>query len=217
MPFDRGTRKIAIEQNGRALATAKVSRNAPSVRIAKLKKKGDEVKVRWRSRDRDGGRRTHSVLYSPDGKEYLPVATGLRGRSHTVELDQLPGGKKARIRVVANDGVLTGSATSKTFKVRAKAPDVSILAPERGATFDADDQVQLVADVQDLQDQQFAAKDIVWRSDLQGELGTGPSLITRLDAGSHEITATATNSGKRSGSASIRLDVAAVPPLFDAG
>jgi hypothetical protein len=101
--------------------------------------------------------------------------------------------------------------------VPVKAPDVSILSPQPGAAFDADDQVQLVADVQDLQDQQFAAKDIVWRSDRQGELGTGPSLVTRLDAGSHEITATATNSGKKSGSASIRLEVAEVPPLFDAG
>ena len=217
VPFDPRARKIVIEQSGRVLETVKVTRNAPSLKLGKVKKKGDEVKVRWRSRDRDGGRPTHSVLYSPDGKEYLPVATGLRGRSHTVELDQLPGGKKARIRVVANDGVLTGSSTSKTFKVPAKAPNVSILSPEPAAAGDADDQVQLVADVQDLQDQQFAENDIVWRSDRQGELGTGPSIVTRLDAGSHEITVTATNSGRKQGSASIRLEVDEVPPVFNAG
>ena len=217
VPFEPGTQKIAIEQNGRALETVKVSRNAPSVKVGKVKKKGDEVKVRWRSRDRDGGKRTHSVLYSADGKEYLPVASGLRGNSYKLDLDELPGGKKARIRVVANDGVLTGSDTSKDFKVAVKAPDVSILAPAAGTTFDADDQIQLVAGVQDLQDQQFAAKDIVWRSDVQGKLGTGTALLTHLDAGSHEITATATNSGRKSGSASIRVEVEAVPPLFDAG
>ncbi len=123
----------------------KVSRTAPSVKVGKVKKKGDDVKVRWRSRDRDGGRRTHSVLYSADGKEYLPVATGLRGNSYKVDLDRLPGGKKARVRVVANDGVLTGSDTSKGFKVAAKAPNVSILSPAAGTAFDADDQVQLAA------------------------------------------------------------------------
>jgi hypothetical protein len=217
VPFDPRTREIAIEQNGRALKTVKASRHAPTVKISKLKMKGGEAKVRWRSRDRDGGRRTHSVLYSADGKEYLPVAAGLRGKSYSVDLSELPGGKKARIRVVANDGVLTGAATSKTFKVPVKAPEVSILAPAPGAAFDADDQIQLSASVDDLQDNDFAAKDIVWRSDKQGELGTGPDLLTRLDAGTHEITVTATNSGKKSGSASIRLEVAEVPPLFDAG
>jgi hypothetical protein len=214
--FDKRARAIAVEEGGRELAAQKISRSSPSVRLGKVKKKGDEVKVRWRSRDRDGGKRTHSVLYSSDGKEYLPVAAGLKGRSYTVDLSALPGGKKARIRVVANDGVLTGSATSKAFGVPVKAPEVSILSPAPGQAFDSDDQVQLTADVRDLQDRQFAAKDIVWRSNLQGELGTGPSLLTRLDAGSHEITATATNSGRKSGSASLRVEVEAVPPVFDA-
>jgi hypothetical protein len=216
VPFDPRARVIAIEQNGRELAAQKISRSAPSVRLGKVKRKGDEVKVSWRSRDRDGGKRTHSVLYSSDGKQYLPVAAGLKGRSYKVDVSALPGGKKARIRVVANDGVLTGSATSKAFAVPVKAPEVSIVSPAPGQAFDSDDQVQLAAHVRDLQDQQFAAGDIVWRSSIQGELGTGPSLLTRLDAGSHEITATATNSGRKSGSASIRVEVEAVPPLFDA-
>ena len=217
VPFDRRTRKIAIERAGSELAAQRVSRNAPSVKLAKLRRKGERVKVRWRSRDRDGGRRTHSVLYSPDGKDYLPLAAGLRGRAYTADLGELPGGKKARIRVVANDGVLAGAATSKPFKVRVKAPEVSILAPEPGGAFDSEDQVRLVAQVEDLQDSAFPAKRIVWRSSVQGELGAGPSLVATLEPGSHELTATATNRGGRSGSASVRVEVDAVPPVFDAG
>jgi hypothetical protein len=175
------------------------------------------VKVSWRSRDRDGGRRTHSVLYSPDGKDYLPVAAGLRGRSHTVDLSTLPGGKKARIQVIANDGVLTGNATSKRFAVPVKRPEVRILTPEPGANYVASDDVQLLAEVHDLQDAELQGDRIVWRSSLEGELGNGPSLLTHLEPGTHDITVTARNSGGKTGSASIRVEVEAVPGTFVAG
>jgi hypothetical protein len=73
-----------------------------------------------------------------------------------------------------------------------------------------------VASVSDLQDPKFAESRIVWRSSIQGELGRGSAITAALAPGTHEITATATNSAGRSGSATVTVAVTAVPPRMDA-
>ena len=69
------------------------------------------------------------MLYAADGKHYAPVANDLRGRSARVDLSELGGGRRAALRVVVSDGVLTASDTSKRHRVPAKPPRVSIATP----------------------------------------------------------------------------------------
>ena len=217
VPFKRGTRRIEIVSGKRRLAAANVSRYSPSVRVTAPSgggKLGKRVTVRWRSRDADGGRRTYTVLYSPGGGRSIPIASDLHKRSLRVELEDLPGGKHARFQVIANDGVLTGRDASRFFKVKAKEPDVSISTPPSGAGLAADQEVQLVASVTDLQDARFAGRHVVWRSSLQGELGRGEAITATLGAGTHEITATATNSAGKKATASVTVNATAPPPVF---
>jgi hypothetical protein len=173
--------------------------------------------VRWRGSDGDRDRLTYTLLYSNGGGDYIPVAAGLRKRSYKVDLRSLPGGRKARFRVVANDGVLTGAARSKgKLRVPAKAPRVSILSPEPGASLVEKSQIQLAASVEDLQDANLKRRNIAWRSSEQGTLGRGATITTTLKPGSHEISVRATNSAGRSNRAKVKVEVAAVPPSVDA-
>jgi hypothetical protein len=216
VPFKGATRRIAILRGKRVVESARVSAHDPRVRVTaprggKLRKR---VTVRWRSGDPDGGRRTYTVLYRPGGGRSIPLASGLRRRSLRVDVGELPGGRRARFEVVANDGVRTGSDASAPVKVKAKKPRVAIVTPASGANLAADEPVQLVATVRDLQDQRLGPGRIVWRSSIQGKLGGGAALAVPLAAGTHEITVTAKNSAGKRGKAAITVDVTAPPPVF---
>lgn len=219
--FDRGTERVAITRGSKTLASLPVSESAPRVRVASPRKRkaklGKSVRVRWRASDADHDRLTYSLLYSGDGEDYLPVAAGLRKRSYEVDLRSLPGGRRAKFRVVANDGVLTGAATSKgKLRVPAKPPRVAILSPTSGEALVEKAQVQLAASVEDLQDANLKPRHVVWRSSVQGTLGRGTAITTTLKPGSHEISVRATNSAGRTGRAKLNVEVAAVPPNVDA-
>jgi hypothetical protein len=219
--FDRGTRRVAITRGPKTLASVPVSDNPPRVRVTSprkgKRKPGKRVRVRWRGSDRDRDRLTYTLLYSNDGDDYIPVVAGLRKRSYKVDLRRLPGGRKAKFRVVANDGVLTGAATSRgRLEVPAKPPKVAILSPEPGASLVEKTEVRLAAGVDDLQDANVRRRNIVWRSSEQGTLGRGATITTTLKPGSHAISVRATNSAGRTGKAKVSVEVAAVPPSVDA-
>jgi hypothetical protein len=128
----------------------------------------------------------------------------------------LPGGDRARFRVVVTDGVLTGIDKSKRVKVAAKPPRISIATPVEGATVTEGQSVQLVASVADDQDPRLG-DDVVWSSDVQGELGRGGALtVGDLRPGTHAITASVTNPLGLTSTATVRITVEAIPPSVDA-
>jgi hypothetical protein len=215
VPFRARTTRVAIVKGKRTLASKRVSRNAPSIRVGALKKaRKHRLRLRWRAHDADGGRLTYTVLYLPRRGRTIPLVSGLRRRSYRIAKTQLAGGRKARIEVIASDGVRTGADSSKRFKVPFKPPRVQISTPAPGAGVLADSPVQLVASVHDPQDVRFAGSKVVWHSSLQGELGHGTAIEASLAPGTHEITATATNSGGKSAVAAVTVSAAPVPPLF---
>lgn len=217
VPFSGKAARIEIVEGKRRLFSKRVSAHAPTVRLLspKVKKLKKPVKVRWRSRDADGGGVTATVQYAADGKRFVTLAAGLRKQSLRVDPDELPGGKKARFRVVVTDGVLTGVDASRKLKVEAKPPQVSIASPVAGATFTAGETVQLMASVTDEQDTRVG-DDIVWSSSVQGEPGRGAALSTKLEPGTHVLTASTTNRLGKTGTATISVEVEAVPETIDA-
>jgi hypothetical protein len=79
------------------------------------------------------------------------------------------------------------------------------------------DAIQSTADVEDPQNQRLPRRDIVWRSSLQGVLGSGATISAALQPGTQPISATVTNRGGKSSTATVDVHVAAIPPVFDAG
>ena len=216
--FDGATERIVVVRGKKVLDAVDVSDHSPKVRIVSPKGKaklGDRVKVRWRARDADGGRLTHTLLYAPDGKNFTTVAGGLRKRSYRVDLGELGGGRKARFKVITTDGVLTDVARSKPISAPVKPPVVSIATPASGAELPASQSFTLAASAEDLQDGTLRGARIVWHSSLQGSLGTGAAISARLQPGVHEITATAINSEGASGAAVVKVTAVAEPPAFN--
>jgi hypothetical protein len=149
-----------------------------------------------------------------------PITTHGNGGSETV-LDatvtsvlvgsgvELPGGSAVRIKVIANDGVRTSESISPPFSVGVKAPLVAIGELPDGSTIPRYHLGDLTALGYDPEDGHLTAGAIAWRSNIDGDLGTGATMsLRRLAAGEHTITATATDSTGATGTDTIRLIVA---------
>ena len=217
VPFKAKAARIEIVKGNRTIASRDVSDHAPTVKLRALKGKQltAPVKLRWSSRDADGDKRTSTVQYAADGKHYETLAAGLKKGKLKVDPDTLGGGDEARFRVIVTDGVLTGIDKSKPVKVAAKAPKIAIATPVDGATLTEGQSLQLVATVQDDQDARLG-DEVVWSSDVQGELGRGAALATTLRPGAHKLTASVTNSFGLNATATVNVTVETIPPTVQA-
>lgn len=97
-----------------------------------------------------------------------------------------------------------------------QAPTVTILLPNQGASYEQTTSVFMIGSASDPEDNNTVlTNQIVWSSNVQGQLGVGAS-ISRSDlvVGPHTITASVTDSGGLSGSAtrSITITPIATPP-----
>ncbi|MDP9382060.1 MAG: Ig-like domain-containing protein, partial [Chloroflexota bacterium] len=205
VPFAPGTRRIAIVSDaaGREIATAPVSANAPTVKITdrdggvSLPLSGT-VTLGWQGADADGDSLKYTVQYSADGgTTWQALAVDVSSTSLTIDSARLPatgGASNGIFRVVANDGVLTGSADSDRFGVPNKPAVVSIARPSSGSHYIAGQVVTLEAEAQDLDEGQLDDSQLRWISDLDGDLGTGRlHSVSGLSVGTHQITLMATD------------------------
>lgn len=73
------------------------------------------------------------------------------------------------------------------------APEISITAPVGGGSFYDSDVITFTAEANDSEDGDIS-QNIVWYSDIEGEIGNGESINVSLSASSHTITAEITDS-----------------------
>jgi hypothetical protein len=105
-------------------------------------------------------------------------------------------------------------------------PTVSITNPADGSTFESGATILFEGTASDPEDSDLTAS-LVWTSNIDGQIGTGGSFSTTLNDSNHTITAEVTDSGGKTGSASIGITVGTpsegvtvtsiVPNLMQAG
>lgn len=98
-------------------------------------------------------------------------------------------------------------------------PTASIGAPADGSSYTEEDIIDFTGSASDPEDGDLS-ESLAWASDLDGAIGNGSSVSTSaLSVGVHTITATATDSGGRTGSDSITVSVTlpdgTIPPTAD--
>jgi hypothetical protein len=96
----------------------------------------------------------------------------------------------------------TGGSVTNT------APSVTIASPANGATVTAGASTSFSGSASDSQQGNLTSQ-LVWRSNLSGQIGTGGSFTRALTAGTHTITATVTDSGGLTTQRSITVYAAA--------
>jgi hypothetical protein len=121
-----------------------------------------------------------------------------------VDVEQLPGGERCRIRVRATNGVRSSEAVSPAFSVSVKACQAIIQQPIDGGTVAAE--VSLLGNGWYLEERQPELWALQWASDRDGPLGEGRGVFARLSPGEHVISLTA-GTDKRAATASVRITV----------
>ncbi len=89
-----------------------------------------------------------------------------------------------------------------------QTPTASISSPSAGSTFMAGEPVVFEGAGSDPEDGPLTGASLVWSSAVDGQIGTGGSfVISTLSPTTHTITLTATDSGGRSGTATVQINV----------
>ncbi len=213
LPYPDGVARIVLKKGAQVLAQRPVSAHAPTVTV--LSPNGGEAwnatgtyTVAWAASDADGDPLTYSVLYSPDGSNWVPVAVSITATQVVVNAAELPGGTGARIRVLASDGLNTSADESDApFTVGRKGPQVFILAPEGNGTVPPGTPLFLRGYAYDLEDGTLDGAALRWSSDRDGELGTGSLVLVNLSTGQHVITLSATDSDGNTARAAVNIFV----------
>ena len=218
-----GASTVEVVSAGATLGTGAVSDTAPQVSVpAPNAGTADRLTVTWSSSDADQDALRHTVLYSADdGLTWNPIGMDLSGASMSVARWSLPASSAARIRVIASDGLRSTVSTSPTFTLPNLAPRVTIDSPTEGFVASGAQSIPLAASAIDVEDGLLDSS-VVWSSNLDGQLGTGSSLVQRADLlreGTHRITATVTDAAGATASASVTITVQRVttaePPASD--
>jgi hypothetical protein len=90
-------------------------------------------------------------------------------------------------------------------------PSVTITSPTDGSTFNEEASIPFTGTASDVEDGDLTAS-LVWTSSLDGQIGTGGRFSAELSVGTHTVTASVTDSGGLTGSASITVTVQADQP-----
>jgi hypothetical protein len=90
-------------------------------------------------------------------------------------------------------------------------PTVTITNPTDGDTFDSGTKISFAGTATDKEDDESTLPSLVWTSDVDESLSLDTDGTAVLSDGSHKITASVTDSGGKTGSASINITVGTPP------
>lgn len=211
LPFHAGTARLQLTQDNQPVAETSVSDHAPTVQI--ISPNGGEtidgpLTVQWTAADADGGPLYYLVQYSSDGGQNWETLASMHPATTFVldDVSTLRGSSQARIRVIASDGVNTGTDESDAnFTVADKRPQPHIDTPRGGAVV-PEGGVLLTVGAYDPEDGNLADGALNWK--LNGQtIGTGRELLPWLGQGLYTLELTATDSRQNRAGVSITFRV----------
>ena len=184
---------------GIATASANIVVNVPRP-IAALTAAPGNAPLTAQFTDQSTGDITSRTLNPGDGT----TITGTDPLTFTYTYEE-PGTYTVTLTVTGPGGDDTAT-DNVTVTAPNAAPSVAISSPENGASFQALTNVTFTGSAMDAEDGNISSS-INWSSNRDGALGTGASISSTLSAGVHMITASVTDGGGKTASASISVTI----------
>ena len=144
----------------------------------------------------DGGD-SGSVIVTKDGSN--PVALLFAG-SNSVTIGNPIDAVLSALSVTIDDG--NGPPTTPN-----NAPVVNISSPLDASAYEVADSITFTGIASDTEDAGLGAGNLAWSSNIDGNIGSGATFSRTLSSGAHTITASATDSGGKTGSDSVSVVV----------
>ncbi len=137
--------------------------------------------------------------------------TNVAGKQLALGVDVSPSGLAPYTD--GNVGYLDGKLDEVRIYDRAlTTSEISNLYRDESTDFNTRDIIHLTGTGTDAEDGDLAGQSLVWRSSIDGELGTGTAIEVQLSAGEHVISLTVTDSSGVTTTVSAMLTVTAIPP-----
>ncbi|MEM8704840.1 MAG: hypothetical protein AAGE98_00170 [Actinomycetota bacterium] len=205
VPLVEGLDRIVLLHEDGVLATLDPGDAAPEVVITSAHLVGGAVEVTWTVEDPDGDPTSSIVRYEGlDGWETVAVP-GASGGTVAVDASVLAGGRSASFRIVASDGVHTTTVDSEPIELPENPPFIGVAIPADGIERPQGRPVEFRAFVHDPEGTDV---DVTWRSDLDGDVGTGERItLTDLRVGRHVMTAVAVDAAGNEATSSLRVTI----------
>lgn len=165
--------------------------------------------IRWRAAGEPPPTEFRIRYSHDDGRAWIPVLLRTTSLSASVDVDDLPGGDRCKVAVVATNGVRSTTVQSEPFQVPVKPCRPLIQKPSSDAELSTEE-VELLGNGWWLEESTPELDQLSWRSDVDGELGRGRLLRARLSPGRHVLTLTA-GAGERAGSSSVIVQISPQP------
>ena len=207
VPFPEATRAARFLHHGVVVHELNVPRASPVIEILLFDSKIDDaIELTWEASHPENLPLEFFCRYSnDDGKSWHRIGWRQLLSSMTIPSDDLPGGDRCRLAIVATDGVNTSVATTDAFPVALKAFAVMIHSPLEGALLPAEQSLALSGQAYVLEERRPDYETLVWTSSLDGILGRGGLVDSRpLSRGEHVITLKA-GEGVRSAHTSVNV------------
>lgn len=211
LPIPRDIAVVQIREDEKVLKEITPSDNAPVVRITlptgnETISRDGSLRIAWEGYDEDKDNLYYQVEYSFDGgNSWRTHGINITNNSLTIASENLPGTDEAKVRVLASDGINTGSDVSNTFVVENKPPSVFINQPEDKAKINqSDNPVRFSGDADDRED----GKNVTLKWKIDGEEVGGYKYFEQsLPVGTHEITLMAIDSQGETSQKSIFITI----------
>ncbi|WP_156338688.1 hypothetical protein [Chondromyces crocatus] len=209
IPFPSATRVIRFEYGGRTIEEVAVPAAGPEVELTwhPTERVRGKAHVTWRGEHPLGLKLDYFLRYShTNGVTWSPISLRTSADHQEIDFDQLPGGERCRLAVMATDGVNTRLARSSPFAVAVKPCRTMILEPSAPITAPAGTPIALRGQGLWLEEGRPELAQLSWQSSIDGPLGDGDRIETLLSAGMHQITLTA-GDGDRAGTSGVTIEI----------
>lgn len=191
LPPVAGATELALVQGERALAVVRAGAAPPTVTVLSPNSgevlAGQAFTITWAAADPDGDPLSYQVQLSPDlGQSWRIVGQNITATHLVLPARQWPAGAETLVRVWASDGLHPAYDQSDApFQLLPGSPGVAIRRPGDGTVYLAGQTVHLVGEGLG----GVPGDSLVWRSSLDGFLGSGPELSrATLSPGQHTLT-----------------------------
>ena len=227
VPVGGDVTRVQLRRDGRIIAQADASPNAPTVQLAapQFNAAAGVLLAEWSASDADGDPLEFTVQFScDDGAHWQTLGEGVTDLGVAVSTQFLPGGTACRLRVIACDGFHTAFSASEAFPIAKRPPSIAIQGLRDDEPVPYGTRLALTASGYDAEDGSPAPESYNWS--LVGPVlltATGPDcILTRLAPGAYTLTLTGTDEENNSGTATRNFRVlppsvpdSAVAPVLD--
>jgi len=213
--FPESAARVVILKGDKEIYSRDLSANAPVVAFTGLSEGqsiSNNITLTWEGSDADGDELTYQVWYYRNDEEQFLVAGGLTGTSYKADLTDYPGTDQGWFKILATDGLRTGTAESPKVSVPYKAPDILNYIPD-GTEFKVTDLIEIQGKVYDAQDGWLWNEGYEWYVDGRLYENYGNFYFWHapymLAPGPHTITMKATNSAGITSSMDFNIEILA--------